>query len=69
MLYCSEANNFQNSDFDSPRLLSEELLKLCTYARENPNLNNNVNQVSSLLYILPKSVKWNFLHIHLLVYQ
>lgn len=30
MLYCSEANNFQNSDFDSPRLLSEELLKLCT---------------------------------------
>lgn len=69
MLYCSEANNFQNSVFDSPRLLSEELLKLCTYARENPNLNNNVNQVSSLFYILPKSVKWNFLNIHLLVYQ
>lgn len=52
MLYCSEANNFQNSDFDSLRLLSEELLKLCTYARENPNLNNSVKQVSSLFYIL-----------------
>lgn len=42
MLYCSEANNIQNSDFDGPWLLSEEILKLCTYARENPNLNNNV---------------------------
>lgn len=52
MLYCGEANNFQNSDFDGPWLLSEELLKLCTYAREN--LNNNVKQVSSLFYILPK---------------
>lgn len=45
MLYCSEANNSQNSDFDGPWLLSEELLKLCTHARENPNLNNNVKDV------------------------
>lgn len=68
MLYCSETNNFQNSDFDGPWLLSEELLKLCTYARENPNL-NNVKQVSSLFYILLKCIEWNFLNIHLLVYQ
>lgn len=67
MLYSSETN-FPNSHFDGPRLLSEELLKLCTYARENPNL-NNVKQVSSLFYILPKCVEYNFLNIHLLVYQ
>lgn len=68
MLYCSEANNFQNSDFDGPRLLSEELLKLCAYARESPNLIDNAKQASSLFYILPKCVEWNFLNIHLLVY-
>lgn len=67
-LYCNEANNFQNSDFDGPWLLSEELLNLCSYARENPNLSNNIEQVSSLFYNLPKCVEWNFLIIHLLVY-
>lgn len=68
MLYCSETNNFQNLDFDGPWLLSLELLKLCTYATENFIL-NNIKQVSSLFYILPKSVEWNFLNIHVLVYQ
>lgn len=68
MLYYSETNNFQNSDFDGPWLCSEEFLKLCTYAREKSIL-NNIKQVSSLFYILPKSVEWNFLSIHVLVYQ
>lgn len=68
MLYCSEANNFQNSDFDGPWLLSEECLKLCTYGKENANLYNHVKQVSSLFYIFPNSLEWDVLNIHLLVY-
>lgn len=36
MLYCSEANNSQNSNCIGPWLLFEVLLKLCAYARRKP---------------------------------
>lgn len=69
MLYCRKANTLQNSDFGGLWLLSEELPNPCTYPRANPNLNNNVQHISSLFYILSKCVEWNFLSIRLLVYQ
>lgn len=54
MLYCSEANNFQKSDFDDSWLLPEELLKLvCAYARENPNLNNDVKKLAGCFTSFP----------------